>query len=147
MTQLLYAGGGGGAGHNSQMEKDDFALQNLQNSIGSAPRREADSQPISPLARPAVSRTKTHRLGFLSVADAAPSSREIMCLRASSGRMVRNQYSRRFEPRSGGYKAAAAADDSQSTRIRTTDLTTIRTADLTTAIGCVTIQRRLMWQR
>ena len=52
--------------------------------FGSAPRREADSQPISPLARPAVSQTETHNLGFLSVADAAPSSGEILCLRASS---------------------------------------------------------------
>ena len=49
-----------------------------KNSIafGSAPRREADSQPISQLARPAVSQTETRSLGFLSVADAAPSSGE-----------------------------------------------------------------------
>ena len=32
--------------------------------FGSAPRREADSQLISQLARPAVSQTETHRLGF-----------------------------------------------------------------------------------
>ena len=56
--------------------------------FGSAPRREADSQPISPLARPAVSQTETHSLGFLSVADAAPSSGETFRLGASSGRMV-----------------------------------------------------------
>ena len=56
--------------------------------FGSAPRREADSQPISPLARPAVSQTETHSLGFLSVADAAPSSGERVHVRASSGRTV-----------------------------------------------------------
>ena len=56
--------------------------------FGSAPRREVDSQPISPLARPAVSQTETHSLGFLSVADAAPSSGETFRLRPSSGRMV-----------------------------------------------------------
>ena len=56
--------------------------------FGNAPRREADSQPISPLARPAVSQTETHSLGFLSVADAAPSSGEIVHFTASSGRMV-----------------------------------------------------------
>ena len=63
---------------------------NYANSIafGSAPRRDADSQPISPLARPAVSQTETHSLGFLSVADAAPSSGEIVHFRASSGRTV-----------------------------------------------------------
>ena len=55
--------------------------QNIRkNSIafGSAPRREVDSQPISQLARPAVSHTEAHSLGFLSVANAAPSSGEIM---------------------------------------------------------------------
>ena len=56
--------------------------------FGSAPRREVDSQPISPLARPAVSQTETHSLGFLSVADAAPGSGETFRLRPSSGRMV-----------------------------------------------------------
>ena len=56
--------------------------------FGSAPRREVDSQPISPLARSAVSQTETHSLGFLSVADAAPSSGEIFRLTPSSGRMV-----------------------------------------------------------
>ena len=65
----------------------------MKNSIalGSAPRREADSQPISQLARLAVSKTETHSLGFLgflSVADAAPSSGENFWLQASSGRMV-----------------------------------------------------------
>ena len=56
--------------------------------FGSAPRREADSQPISPLARPAVSETETHSLGFLSLADTAPSSGEVAHGRASSGRTV-----------------------------------------------------------
>ena len=46
--------------------KDSVGVQIGQNSIafGSAPRREADSQPISPLARPAVSQKETHSLGF-----------------------------------------------------------------------------------
>jgi hypothetical protein len=56
--------------------------------FGSAPQREADSQPISQLAKPAVSQTETHSLGSLSVADAAPSSGENIWLQASSGRMV-----------------------------------------------------------
>ena len=59
----------------------------VENSIafGSAPRREVDSQPISPLARLAVSQTETHNSGFLSVADASPSSGETFYLRPSSG--------------------------------------------------------------
>ena len=62
----------------------------LRNSIafGSAPRREVDSHPITPVARPAVSHTEIHSLGFLSVADVAPSSGESHNLRTSSGRMV-----------------------------------------------------------
>ena len=62
----------------------------FRNSIafGSAPRREVDSQPISPRAsKQAV--TDTHSLGFLSVADAATSSREARCRNTSSGRVVR----------------------------------------------------------
>ena len=49
-----------------------------ENSIafGGAPRREADSQPISQLARPAVSEIEAHSLGFLSVANSAPSNGE-----------------------------------------------------------------------
>ena len=61
-----------------------------QNSIafGSAPRREVDSQPFSPCARPAVSHTETHSLGFLSVADASLNSGATLHCRPSSGRMV-----------------------------------------------------------
>ena len=62
-----------------------------ENSIafGSAPRREVDSQPISPSgSKQAGSQTDTHSLGFLSVAQAAPSSREAHHLRASSGPVV-----------------------------------------------------------
>ena len=73
------------------MKNHFFTLCGIkENSIafGSAPRREVDSQPISPLARLAVSQTETHSLGFLSVADAAPSSGETFHLRPSSGRMV-----------------------------------------------------------
>ena len=73
---------GGGYNH--------FLKKKFQNSIafGSAPQREADSQPISPLAKPAVSQTETHSLDFLSVADAAPSSGKMFHLRTSSGQMV-----------------------------------------------------------
>ena len=56
--------------------------------FGSAPRREVGNQLISPLARPAGSQTEAHSLGFLSVADAAPSTGETFRLRPSSGRMV-----------------------------------------------------------
>ena len=56
--------------------------------FGSAPRREVGSQPISHLARPAVSQPETHSLGFLSVADVGPSSGETIQFRLSSGRMV-----------------------------------------------------------
>ena len=98
-----------------------------QNSIafGSAPRREADSQPISQLARPAVSQTKTHSLGFLSMADPAPSSGEDLC---SQGKQWPNGnaadcrlFGPGFEPRLGE-DGVAAADDSRPTRIRTADL-------------------------
>ena len=70
--------------------QDKMVLPCALNSIafGSAPRREVDSQPISPLARLAVSQTETHSLGFLSVADAAPSSGETSHSGPSSGRMV-----------------------------------------------------------
>ena len=86
-------GGGGGWNPKSQKyvhQKWPKSIFPFVNSIafGSAPRREVDSQPISPLARPAVSQTETHSLGFLSVADTAPSSGEAVCLRPSSGRMV-----------------------------------------------------------
>ena len=56
--------------------------------FGSAPRRVVDSQPFSPCARPAVNQTETHSVGFLSVADASPSSGATLQLRPSSGRMV-----------------------------------------------------------
>ena len=57
----------------------DTLMENTkkENSIAfGAPRREVESQPISQLDRPAVSQTETHTLGFLSVADTGPSSRE-----------------------------------------------------------------------
>ena len=56
--------------------------------FGSAPRREVDSQPFSPCARPPVSHTETHSLGFLSVADASASSGATLHCSPSSGRMV-----------------------------------------------------------
>ena len=40
------------------------------------------------LSQQAGSQTDTHSLGFLSVADAAPSSREALCRHPRSGRMV-----------------------------------------------------------
>ena len=76
----------------SEGQQKDFIKNGMlkKNSIafGSAPRREVDSQPISPLARPAVSQTETHSLGFLSVADAAPSSGETCSMGLSSSRMA-----------------------------------------------------------
>ena len=67
-----------------------FCINNKQNSIafGSAPQREADSQPISQLATPAVSQTETHSLGFLSVADRLQAVGRTNVPRASSGRMA-----------------------------------------------------------
>ena len=95
-----------------------------QNSIAfsNAPRREADSPPISPLAGPAVSQTETHGLGFLSLADAAPSNGENFRLRASCGRMV--MHLTKVFPVAGSNPSraiygTAAADDSGPTRIRT----------------------------
>ena len=104
---------------------DESQPQHSQNSIafGSAPRREVDSQPFSPCARPAVSHTETHSLGFLSVADASLNSGATLHCRASSGRMVtqpkRNFFGRRFVPWLAAFGAAAAK--CRQTRIRTTD--------------------------
>ena len=101
-------------------------LLRFQNSIafGSAPRRDVDSQPISPLARPAVSQTETHSLGFLSVANTAPSSGDRLpwTKQWPNGNTADRSFSgRRFEPRSGEYAAGAAAANSQPTRVRTAD--------------------------
>ena len=106
-------------------------LQPNSIAFDSAPRREVDSQPISPLARPAVSQTETHSLGFLSVADAAPSSGENFRLRASSGRMVM-QLTPHLLVGEFGAAAAAAAANSWPARIRT--------ADRKLCVGCVTIR-------
>ena len=68
------------------------------------------------------------RLGFLSVADAAPSSGEIFCLMASSGRMVMQLTGVFMVGGSNPGRANMAlpppptADDSRLTRIRTADL-------------------------
>ena len=101
--------------------------------FGSAPRREADSQPISPLARPAVSHTQTHSLGFLSVADSAPISGENICPQGkqwpNGNAAGQSLFGPRFEPRSSESGGGAAAVNSQPTRIRT--------ADLKTVVGCV----------
>ena len=85
-----------------------------ENSIafGSAPRREADSQPISQLDRPAVSQTETHSLGFLSVADRGPSSGENNWSQswqwANGNAGGRGRFGRRFEPCCGQYGSGAA---------------------------------------
>ena len=81
-----------------------FPYTHDRNSIafGSAPRREADSQPISQLDRPAVSQTETHSLGFLSVADPAPASGENHCPQGkqwpNGNAAERRLFGRRFEP-------------------------------------------------
>ena len=82
-----------------------------KNSItfSSAPRREAVSQ----LDRPAVSQTKTHTLGFLSVADTAPSSGEYeWCQNRQwpNGNVGgRRHFDRRFEPWYGQHGSGVAA--------------------------------------
>ena len=86
-----------------------------RNSIafGSAPRREADSQPISQLDRPAVSQTETYTLGFLSVADTGPSSGETNWSQdwqwPTGNAGGRRLFGRRFEPRCDQYGDGAAA--------------------------------------
>ena len=105
----------------------------LLNSIafGNAPRREADSQPISQLARPAVSQPETHTwvfwqprhtLGFL--ADSAPSSGEDGCPQGkqwpNSNASDRRLLGRQFEPWLGEH-AGVTVNDSRLTRIRTGD--------------------------
>ena len=56
--------------------------------FGSAPRREADSQPISQLARPAVSQTETHSQGCCQWQTRLQAVGRKVILQASSGRMV-----------------------------------------------------------
>ena len=114
-----------------------------QNSIafGSAPRREADSQPISLLNRPAVSQTETHSLGFLSVADTCPSSGETHWSQdkqwPNGNAGGRRLFGRRFEPRLGEEGGGAAANSSQPTRIRTADLKLCRRLHYhSTGVGC-----------
>ena len=111
--------------------------------FGSAPRREVDSQPFSPCARPAVSQTETHTLGFLSVADASPSSGATLRLRSSSGRMVMRPTSISWV--SGSYPGLLSLTPppppppplkSQQTRIRTTDRKL--------CVGCLTIGPAVM---
>ena len=60
--------GGGGAGEPPPPAGTYPTNRETDNSIafGSARRREADSQPISQLGRPAVSQTETHSWGFVS---------------------------------------------------------------------------------
>ena len=67
-----------------------IGVQGIVNSIafGSAPRREVDSQPFSPRARPAGSQTETHSLVFMSVADAFLSSGVALHYAPSSGGMA-----------------------------------------------------------
>ena len=84
-----------------------------ENSIafGSAPRREAESQPISQLARPAVSQTETHSLGVLSIADSVPSSGANLRPQGkfwpSGNAAYRRLFGRRFKSRSGEHRGAA----------------------------------------
>ena len=60
---------------------------------------------MSQLAGPAVNQTKTHNLGFLSVADLAPSSGEDYSVRGKQwligNAADRRLFGRRFEPWSG----------------------------------------------
>ena len=71
-----------------------------------------------------VSQTETHSLGFLSVADTAPSSGDsfVLILKQwpNGNAAAYGLFGWRFEPRSGEYAAAAAAKRGP-TRIRTAD--------------------------
>ena len=81
--------------------------------FGSAPRREADSQPISQLNRPAVSQTETHSLGCLSVADTAAHSAETSCSqdwqRPNGNAGGHRLFGRWFEPRRDQHSSGVAA--------------------------------------
>ena len=92
--------------------------------FGSAPRREADSQPISQLGRPAVSQTEAHSLGFLSVADSAASSGEEIQRQGkqwlNGNAADRRLLGRRFQPRPGEH--GGAVDDSRPSRSRAAEL-------------------------
>ena len=112
--------------------------QTKKNSIafGSAPLREADSQPISQVVRPAVSQTvirasrqadRNTQFGFFfSVADSAPSSGEDSCWqdkqRSSGNTADRRLLGRRFESRLADLGGGGVNDDSRPARIRTADL-------------------------
>ena len=83
-----------------------------ENSIafGSAPQREAGSQPISQLARLAVSQAETHSVDFLSVADGFQAVGRTYVLRASfwaNGNAADQRlFGRRFESQSGEHGGA-----------------------------------------
>ena len=96
--------------------------------FGSAPRGEADSQPISQLDRPAVSQTETHTLGFLSVADTGPRSGENNCSQVGSARMVMQAAA---EVLVGGSNPGAAAGVHRPGFERPTK---------SSAAGCITIR-------
>ena len=76
-------------GMKSKTVKTTIRREKKSNPFSNAPRREVDSQPISRLARPTVSQsfgqagrqTKTHSLGFLSVAVSVYEKKMIHVLR------------------------------------------------------------------
>ena len=111
----------------SQKSQEQKVFTTFWKSIafGSAPRREADSQPISKSATPAVSQTETHSLGFLSVVDPAPSTWGGALFQGKhwpkGNAADRRLFGRQFEPRSGEYGGGAAADV-RPTMIPTADL-------------------------
>ena len=101
--------------------QNDFFTSTNSIAFGSAPRREADSQPISQLDRPAVNQIETHTLGFLLVADTGPSSGERYWSQdrqwPNGNAGGRRLCSRWFEPQCGKYGGRRPP-----TRIRTADL-------------------------
>ena len=115
---------------------DKMGKGNKKNSIAfdSAPRREADSQPISPLARPAVSR-QNHTVWVFCQwqtrpkqwGDLLPRGKQWPNGNAAAGRL----FGRRFKPWWGECGAADAAGSWPNR---------IRTADRKQCIGCVTIR-------
>ena len=100
---------------NTKIENMPLLLLQIYNFYPSVVHLEerADSQPIGRVDRPALSQTETHTLGFLSVADTDPSTREhngSQDWQLLNGNAVsRRLFGRRFEPRCGQYGSGAAA--------------------------------------
>ena len=94
--------------------------------FGSAPRREAASQPISQLARPTVSQTgRNTQFGFFVSDRCGPKQWGELLAQGKqwpNGNAADHRlFGRRFKPRLSEH-GGSGADDSRLTRIRTADL-------------------------